>query len=289
VLTPDTVATENSILQRVVTEGTGTAAQLPDRPAAGKTGTTENYGDAWFVGYTPQLVAAVWVGYPNKLIPMTTEFHGQPVAGGTFPAMIWKTFMQQALKDPAVPGGTEVKYFESPPSMYGTSEQVTLRDGRLELDNGNCRDTVSVEILATNVPKRANCKPNEVDVPVVVGQPVQVALRRLVAQPLTPSYVYKPAKAGQKLGVVVAQYPSRGTLSSHDRVMLVVPRATHGVVPQVVGLKRSKARQRLQKLHLDPRVASFTNGAAGRVLEQRPRAGTAAAENMTVRLVVGRA
>jgi penicillin-binding protein 1A len=288
VLTPDTVATENSILQRVVTEGTGTAAQLPGRPAAGKTGTTENYGDAWFVGYTPQLVAAVWVGYSNKLIPMTTEFHGQPVAGGTFPAMIWKTFMQQALKQPAVPGGNEVKYFESPPSMYGTSEQVTLRDGALELDNGNCRDTVSVEVLATHVPKRADCKPNEVDVPVVVGQPVPVALKRLGEQPLTPSYVYKPAKAGQKLGIVVAQYPSRGTLSSHDRVMLVVPRATHGVVPKVVGLTLDSARQRLLKAGLVASVGSLANGPPGKVLLQRPRAGVAAAKNMTVRLVVGR-
>ena len=49
--------------------GTGTAAALPGREVAGKTGTTENYGDAWFVGYTPQLVVAVWVGYPDKLDP----------------------------------------------------------------------------------------------------------------------------------------------------------------------------------------------------------------------------
>ena len=289
VLTQNTVGAENSILQRVVTEGTGTKAALPDRPAAGKTGTTEDYGDAWFVGYTPQLVTAVWVGYPNKLIPMTTEFHGEPVAGGTFPALIWKTFMQRALKEPAVPGGAEPKYFASPPAMYGTTQNVLLRDGRLERDNGNCRDTTSVEVLAGAEPKLANCKPNEVDVPSVVGQPVRLALQRLVAQPLTPSYVYKPAKAGQKLGVVVAQYPKKGTLSSYDRVMLVVPRATHGVVPKVVGLKLSKARQRLQKLHLDPRVTSFTNGSAGRVLEQQPAAGVAAATNMTVRLVVGRA
>src|SRR5262245_59473575 len=149
---------------------------------------------------------------------------------------------------------------------------------------------MSLEFLPGHAPtKRANCKPNEVDVPKVVGQPVRVALQTLVAQPLTPSYIYKPAKAGQRLGVVVAQYPKKGTLSSYDRVMLVVPRATHGVVPKVVGLKLSKARQRLRKMHLDPRVTGFTNGAAGRVLEQRPRAGVAAAANMTVRLVVGRA
>ena len=84
--------------QRVVTQGTGLRARLSDRPAAGKTGTTTDYGDAWFVGYTPQLVTAVWVGYPNKLVPMTTQFHGDPVAGGTFPAQIWKTFMEKALK-----------------------------------------------------------------------------------------------------------------------------------------------------------------------------------------------
>ena len=54
--------------------GTGKRAYLPNRPVAGKTGTTENYGDAWFVGYTPQLAVAVWVGYPTTLKPMLTEF-----------------------------------------------------------------------------------------------------------------------------------------------------------------------------------------------------------------------
>jgi penicillin-binding protein 1A len=290
VLRRDTVAAENSILQRVVTEGTGTRAALEDRPAAGKTGTTENYGDAWFVGYTPQLVTAVWVGYPNKLVPMTTQFHGDPVAGGTYPAMIWKTFMKRALKERAVPAGTEVKYFASPPAMYGSSQRVVLREGKLQLDNGICRDTMTLEFLAAHAPtKRADCKPNEVDVPSVVGQPVRHARQTLVASPLTPSYVYKPAKAGQRLGIVLAQYPKKGTLSAYDRVMLVVPRATHGVVPKVVGLKLPKARRRLRKLHLDPRVTGLTDGEPGRVLAQRPRAGVAAANNMTVRLVVGRA
>jgi penicillin-binding protein 1A len=290
VLRQDTVAAENSILQRVVTEGTGTRAALPDRPAAGKTGTTENYGDAWFVGYTPQLVAAVWVGYPNKLVPMTTQFHGDPVAGGTYPAMIWKTFMQRALKERAVPAGTEVKYFASPPAMYGSSQRVVLRDGKMQLDNGICRETMTLEFLTAHAPtERADCKPNEVDVPSVVGQPVRHARQTLVASPLTPSYVYKPAKAGQRLGVVLAQYPKKGTLSSYDRVMLVVPRATHGVVPKVVGLELATARRRLRRLHLDPRVTRLTDGDPGRVLAQRPRAGVAAANNMTVRLVVGRA
>ena len=66
-----------SILEGVVRSGTGRRAALPDRVVAGKTGTTENYGDAWFVGYTPQLATAVWVGYPDRLKPMLSEYHGR--------------------------------------------------------------------------------------------------------------------------------------------------------------------------------------------------------------------
>ncbi|WP_205698434.1 transglycosylase domain-containing protein [Conexibacter sp. SYSU D00693] len=57
--------------------------------AAGKTGTTENNGDAWFVGFTERFTIAVWVGYPDTLKPMESEFGGQEVTGGTFPALIW--------------------------------------------------------------------------------------------------------------------------------------------------------------------------------------------------------
>jgi penicillin-binding protein 1A len=87
-----------SILQTVVGQGTGVDAQIPGVVIAGKTGTTEDYGDAWFVGWTKEYTVAVWVGYPDKFQPMRTEFRGQPVAGGTFPANIWKTFMQSLLK-----------------------------------------------------------------------------------------------------------------------------------------------------------------------------------------------
>jgi penicillin-binding protein 1A len=85
-----------SILSTVVTSGTGVRAQIPGTFVAGKTGTTENYGDAWFVGWTKELTVAVWVGYPDELRPMQTEFNGQPVAGGTYPAAIWKSFMDKA-------------------------------------------------------------------------------------------------------------------------------------------------------------------------------------------------
>jgi membrane peptidoglycan carboxypeptidase len=85
------------VLEEVISHGTGTAAD-PGRPAAGKTGTTSSLADAWFDGYTPDLAAAVWVGYPQARIPMK-HVHGIEVFGGTFPARIWRAFVGKALRE----------------------------------------------------------------------------------------------------------------------------------------------------------------------------------------------
>src|SRR4051794_33700256 len=82
------------ILEQNVQKGTGTHANI-GCPAAGKTGTTDNFNDAWFDGYTPDLATAVWVGYPNKLVEMR-NVHGIEVQGGSFPAQIWHDFMNVA-------------------------------------------------------------------------------------------------------------------------------------------------------------------------------------------------
>jgi penicillin-binding protein 1A len=89
--------TAKGILAQVVQSGTGKQAQIGEF-AAGKTGTTENYGDAWFVGFNHELTVAVWVGYPDRLKPMLTEYHGNAVAGGTYPAEIWHDFMTAWIK-----------------------------------------------------------------------------------------------------------------------------------------------------------------------------------------------
>ncbi|HSZ12570.1 MAG TPA: transglycosylase domain-containing protein [Solirubrobacteraceae bacterium] len=96
VLPASVAETETTMLESVIQYGTGKAAAI-GQFAAGKTGTTSNYGDAWFVGWDSKFTVAVWVGYPNKLIPMTTDFNGTPVLGGTFPALIWHDFMMDAL------------------------------------------------------------------------------------------------------------------------------------------------------------------------------------------------
>ncbi len=90
VLDPWAAASLTDVLQGVIARGTGKAAQL-DRPAAGKTGTTDSQRDVWFVGYVPQLSAAVWIGNDNYA-PMRAG-----ATGGTFAAPVWKDFMQQAL------------------------------------------------------------------------------------------------------------------------------------------------------------------------------------------------
>ena len=91
VLSEESAADLTSMLEDVILKGTGKRAAI-GRPAAGKTGTTSNYHDAWFVGYTPDLVAGVWIGNDNN-----TSLDG--IMGGQTPAAIWSSFMQNALAD----------------------------------------------------------------------------------------------------------------------------------------------------------------------------------------------
>ena len=115
VLPAEVASTETSMLETVIQYGTGRAAAI-GQFAAGKTGTTSNYGDAWFVGWDSKFTVAVWVGYPDKLIPMTTNFNNSPVLGGTFPALIWHDFMTSALQ-------IELERSERSSSKKGTANQ----------------------------------------------------------------------------------------------------------------------------------------------------------------------
>jgi penicillin-binding protein 1A len=93
---PDWVAGEvTRILEENMTSGTGTGAYF-GKTSAGKTGTTDNYADAWFCGFTPTLTGVVWIGYPRGEIPMLSV-HGIAVSGPTFPAQIWREYMENAV------------------------------------------------------------------------------------------------------------------------------------------------------------------------------------------------
>ncbi|HEU5002926.1 MAG TPA: transglycosylase domain-containing protein [Actinomycetota bacterium] len=100
VLDPNVANTVTQVLTQTLINGTASGKGI-GRPAAGKTGTTENLVDAWFVGYTPSLSTAVWMGYPTNptthQTPAMTNVHGIQVTGGTLPATIWQRFMKAAL------------------------------------------------------------------------------------------------------------------------------------------------------------------------------------------------
>ncbi len=120
VLPPEVADEVNWTLNQVVEAGTGKDARY-EQPAAGKTGTTENYRDAWFVGYTCRLTAAVWVGYPGTETRYMEGVHGlDGVTGGSVPAEIWRIFMDRATE------GLESCPFDQPdeaPAPSGTGDR----------------------------------------------------------------------------------------------------------------------------------------------------------------------
>jgi penicillin-binding protein 1A len=280
VLETGEAAVLTEILEDVVQSGTGSRASVPGVSVAGKTGTTDNYADAWFVGYTPDLVVAVWVGYPDRLRPMLTEFGGEPVTGGTLPAEIWRKFVASVDEDD---GST----FGYPPYLGAVPTWVVKRGGEWRLDNGHCRGSHLLVYFSDEGPERtADCKPNEVQVPLVVGMTEEAAIARLAAQPLDAELVPVPAQPGRPPSIVLNQEPKGGGLSANDSVRLWVSTAQHGLLPNFVGSSLADAGREVRRLKLRPRVVSAP-GPMGVVLEQRPRAGLTAAPRMRIRLVVG--
>jgi penicillin-binding protein 1A len=124
------------ILRGVIDHGTGTAANI-GRPAAGKTGTSQNYGNAWFVGYTPTLSTAVWMGKTTGNVPLV-HIKGVPrVYGGTIPARAWKAFMSKALEN--VP----VTDFNQPAPITSVSDRLST-NARKGFDPGPHREPKDV-------------------------------------------------------------------------------------------------------------------------------------------------
>jgi penicillin-binding protein 1A len=127
VLSPGVAYDATRVLIANIQSGTGTGASI-GRAAAGKTGTTSDWTDAWFVGYTPNLSTAVWMGDPDAQVPMT-NVHGRRVTGGSFPATMWRKFMHTADREypnrqfaaPKVPA----KYDRFFVSNYGTAPTST--------------------------------------------------------------------------------------------------------------------------------------------------------------------
>ncbi len=273
-----------AILETVVRLGTGRRAALEGRVAAGKTGTTDDYGDAWFVGYTPQMVAAVWVGYPNELRPMLNEFAGEPVAGSTLPAIIWRKFMTAALDRMEAQPET----FTPPPYLGSQTLRVSRRGG-ITLDNGFCPDTLPIAFFPGSAPTRtAECFADEVLVPRLLDLSLGGAQAALREQPLEADVIRIPAAPGKQPGFVLRQRPQAGSYrSANSTIRVWVTYAKDGLLPNLVGTSLSTSRKLLRAKGIRPLV-QYEEGPSGTVLAQTPAGGVASGSDLAVTLTVGR-
>lgn len=153
------------MLRGVILHGTGTAANI-GRPAAGKTGTTDDYKDAWFVGYTPDLVAAVWMGFDN-------DGYLSGVTGGATPARIWGKFMREALAgipshDFYQPNGVPAHY--EPESEAKDTEQTnkatdSKNTGQNQQDQNKDKKDNKTDSKPTVIPINPPPPPAKPDIP----------------------------------------------------------------------------------------------------------------------------
>jgi len=124
------------LLEGVIQHGTGQRAKTLGRPVAGKTGTSSDYGDAWFIGYTPSLLASVWVGFDDK------ASLGKDETGARAALPIWLYFMNDALRD------RPIEYFSVPDGIV--LKRVSLETGLPTLDS--YQETIVEAFLDGTVP-----------------------------------------------------------------------------------------------------------------------------------------
>jgi len=155
----------NWVLNQVVESGTGTAARF-GQPVAGKTGTTDKYKDAWFVGYTCKLTAAVWVGYPNPNEDGSERFmqnvHGISVAGGTLPTQIFNKFMSRAasgLESCAFPRPADATLVNTGVVPTSTGTAVEQAPGTDVTPSSSTTTTAPVSTTSSSAPPTSEAPP----------------------------------------------------------------------------------------------------------------------------------
>ena len=239
------------VLQGVIAEGTGRMAAI-DRPAAGKTGTAQNYADATFVGYTPQRATAVWVGFPEAQIPMEPPTTDIRVTGGTYPAQIWREIMVAAHQ-----GIGAVGLPPPPPSAPAPPTQPPRLDS-VEIPDLVGR-TWDAEQLATELAELT------LGVAAVEVETVEFAEGTIMGQaPVAGSL----QQGGITVTVEVAVAPDLPSVLA---------------MPEVVGLSEAEARQVLAagglgvEVYIEPffdEEAERFGGEPGAVWRQAPAAGS---------------
>jgi membrane peptidoglycan carboxypeptidase len=190
----------NFALSQVMERGTGTGARF-GKPAAGKTGTTQDYGDAWFVGYTPKLSTAVWMGYPEGASRPMTNVRGERVTGGSFPARIFRKFMAEATE------GDEATRFPKPGRFPGK----VLKGGRAEYSETTTSSTASTSSTTTARPTSSTSRPS---VSTTTSRPTTSTSRN--GRPTTTSTTSRPTTSSSRERTTTTTQPPPSTTTTRD-------------------------------------------------------------------------
>jgi penicillin-binding protein 1A len=272
-------------LRDVVERGTGVNASI-DRPQAGKTGTSQDNADAWFVGYTPDLVTAVWVGVPEGSVPLRPPLTDEVIEGGRAPAEIWAAVTTAAL--------------EGRPALDFAEPERTLVEVEVDVSR-NClpnpytpQDVIETRPYLVGTEPTARCTepagPTLDDVPTLIGLPIDVATRLLRERgfelEVRPAHsrVFPP-------GISVDQHPAPGADLDIGEVVTVwrsVVSRTRLEPADVLGLDRDEARATLEAAGFVVRIeeACPCSQPPGTVHGQQPAPGVPTLEHDLVTLTV---
>jgi penicillin-binding protein 1A len=226
VLDPQVASVANDVLKDVVLYGTGTAANI-GRPQIGKTGTAMDHADAWFVGAIPQLVAAVWVGFPEAQIRMEPPRTRTTVYGGTWPAQIWRVMMLEAAR-----GLPPIGFPDPDVGFVSVTVDATQQPYCLPNPFTLPQNVEEIDFVIGSEPTKVCTSPSalqQVIVPSAIGSQEPVAI-----EVLTEAGFYvrvKTARSTQPIGTVISQLPLAGTeelQTSTVTITVAEPRRSDG-------------------------------------------------------------
>ncbi len=276
---PETAEQVTAALSEVVRRGTGQHARI-GRPVAGKTGTTEDHHDAWFVGYTPEITAAVWIGFPEGNIPLKAPHTPYTVTGGTWPAQIWGLFASGAL------GGVPYAEEPAPSGSDLVAVEIDLQTGFLAGPLCPRSHVATVYVKPDAVPT-VECPIHSTAgaaaiadgrIPDLVGLPLADAVMLLEAGDYRIRAAWTDPLDLPPGTVVLHQPEANRETPPGTLVELVVAGPEPGtVIPDVLGLTSGDAQARLAILGIRALVLTiaeeepeYAEARSGHVWAQRP-------------------
>lgn len=257
------------VLKKVIESGTGRGANI-GRPAAGKTGTTDGPNDAWFAGYTPELVTVVWMGYSESNKPME-PINGRTIVGGTYPADIWREFMSSALED--IP----VSDFDKPDKKLIDTEVCS--ESNLLTTFWCPEETIEWYIFIEGEKPEDICNiHNKVEVPEVIGLNFEETRKMFEDLYFVVEEIYDFNETYNQ-DIIFKQNPDAGTVleSLSGEKLSITLYVSKGKktfsMPELTGLDLDGAKQIIEsfELILDNIIYEFSNEQpTGKIFDQEP-------------------